>query len=245
APITDAEIIKSLLSIPDERAPGPDGYTTLFFKKNWDIIGMDILDAVHSFFLSGKLPSFINSVTLALVPKKINASDMKDFHPISCCNVLYEIVSKILANRLYVVLPSVISHSQTTFIKGRNVGDIVLLAHELLRSYNRSGVSPRCALKIDLMKAFDSVEWQYILKVLEAMDFPSVFVDWLHTCFKSTRLSINLNGSLQGYFSAMKGFRQGVPISPIFLLLLWRVWAIYLLKQLQGISSSFTSSVRS
>ncbi|CAN1128733.1 Transposon TX1 uncharacterized 149 kDa protein [Linum perenne] len=211
------------MSIPDEKAPGPDGYTNLFFKKSWNIIGRDDLDAVHSFLHSSKLPCFINSVTLAMVPKRTNASDMKDFRPISCCNVLYKITSKVLANRLCVVLPSTISHSQTTFIKGRNVGDSVLLAHELLISYNRSGISPRFALKIDLMKAFDSVEWSYILKVLEVMDFPCVFVDWLDTCLKSSRLSINLNDSLQGYFPAIKGFRRGIPSPPISLLLLWRV----------------------
>ncbi|CAN1159944.1 LINE-1 retrotransposable element ORF2 protein [Linum perenne] len=139
---------------------------------------------------------------------------MRDYRPISCCNTIYKALSKVLANRMCSVLPSIIGYSQSAFIKGRMISDNVILAHELLSRYSQKSVSPRCALKIDLMKAFDSVEWAYIGDILVAMGFPGRYINWLMVCFHSTRFSVNLNGSLFGYFPAKRGLRQGDPMSP-------------------------------
>ncbi|CAN1153049.1 LINE-1 retrotransposable element ORF2 protein [Linum perenne] len=212
--VSEEEIRKALISIADGKAPGPDGYNAYFFKHSWDIVKGDLFAAVRSFFSKSKMPGYVNSILLALIPKKFNAANMKDYRPIACCNVVYKIVSKVLANRLQAVLPSLINPAQTAFIKGRSIGDGILLAHELLRTYNRTGISPRCAMKIDLMKAFDSVEWTFIEVTLEAMQFPKVYIGWIIACFTSTMLSININGTSRGYFPAQRGLRQGDPISP-------------------------------
>ncbi|CAN0918507.1 LINE-1 retrotransposable element ORF2 protein [Linum grandiflorum] len=200
--------------MPDDKSPGPNGYSAYFFKRFWTIVGDDVIDAVRSFFFSGKLPRWVNSVALALIPKKLNASTMGDFRPISCCNMIYKVVSKVLANRLSQVLPSLISPSQSAFIRGRSICDNVILAHEILRNYNQQHISPRCTIKIDLRKAFDSVEWSFIISVLQAMRFSSLFISWISTCFASTMISVNFNGALCGYFPAKRGLRQGDPISP-------------------------------
>ncbi|CAN1170357.1 Transposon TX1 uncharacterized 149 kDa protein [Linum perenne] len=104
----------------------------MFFKHSWDIISVDVILAVRRFFEKCSLPKYVNSILLALVPKKFNAAEMKDYRIIACCNVIYKVISKVLANRLAKVLPSIINPAQTTFIKGRNIGDGILLAHELL-----------------------------------------------------------------------------------------------------------------
>ncbi|CAL1380141.1 unnamed protein product [Linum trigynum] len=139
---------------------------------------------------------------------------MKQFRPISCCNIFYKCIAKVLANRLREVLPLVISQNQSAFIKGRLISDNVLLAHEMVRLYNRKSVSPRCALKVDIMKAFDSVDWDFLETVMGAMGFPSQFVKWISICLHSTKLSVSFNGGLCGYFSSKKGLRQGDPLSP-------------------------------
>ncbi|CAN1141001.1 LINE-1 retrotransposable element ORF2 protein [Linum perenne] len=186
----------------------------MFFKNSWEVVKVDLILAVRRFFEKCSQPKYVNSILLALIPKKFNAADMKDYRPISCCNVIYKVISKVLASRLSKVLPSIISPAQNAFIKGRYIGDGILLAHELLKGYNHSGISPRCAMKIDLMKAFDSVEWLFVFETLKAMNFPLQYVDWIKECFQASMLSVNINGTSMGYFPAKRGLRQGDPISP-------------------------------
>ncbi|CAN1170201.1 Transposon TX1 uncharacterized 149 kDa protein [Linum perenne] len=106
------------MNMPNDKAPGPDGFPASFYKKNWTIVGGDVTSVVLYFFYSGKLPGFANLVILALISKKTNASNMKDYRPISCCNLVYKIRSKILANRMSVVLPSIIGNEQSVLLRG-------------------------------------------------------------------------------------------------------------------------------
>ncbi|XP_022566691.2 uncharacterized protein LOC111210528 [Brassica napus] len=157
------EIKHVLFAMANNKSPGPDGYTCEFFKVAWDIVGDDFVIAVQSFFKTDFLPKGINSTILALIPKKENSKTMKDFLPISCCNVIYKVNSKILANRLKLILPKFISPNQSAFVKDRLMMENVLLASELVKSYHKSSVSARCALKINISKAFDTVQWPFLL----------------------------------------------------------------------------------
>ncbi|CAN1793302.1 Transposon TX1 uncharacterized 149 kDa protein, partial [Linum perenne] len=112
---------------------------------------------------------------------------MKSFRPIACCNVLYKGISKLLANKMSEVLPSVISRNQSAFVKGRLMGDNIMLAHELVKGYNRARISPRATVKIDLMKAFDSVNWDYLFMVMKVMNFPPVFVGWIKASLQTAK----------------------------------------------------------
>ena len=143
----------------------------------------------------GFLPKGINSTILALIPKKTEATCMKDYLPISCCNVLYKVVSKIIANRLKVVLPSMITESQSAFIKGRLSMENVLLATELVKDYHKPDISPRCTMKIDISKAFDSVQWDFVLKSLKVMGFPETFIHWIRLCITTPSFSVQVKGS--------------------------------------------------
>ncbi|CAL1367617.1 unnamed protein product [Linum trigynum] len=213
-PVTREEIRMALFSMNGEKSPGPDGFTVGFYQHNWEILGDDLTAAIMDFFRTGKLLSEVNSTYLALIPKVQNVDCMKQFRLISCCNIIYKCIAKVLANRLKEVLPIVISQNQSAFIKGRLISDNVLLAHEMVRLYNRKSISPRCVLKVDMMKAFDSVDWVYLETVMEAMRFPPQFINWIGVCLQSIKLSVCFNGGLCGYFSAQKGLRQGDPLSP-------------------------------
>lgn len=155
-----------------------------------------------------------NSIALTLVPKTSSTSSIKDYRPIAWCNVVYKVVTKILANRMQGVLPLVVGQNQSAFIKGRSIVGNVLLMHELIRNYHRDVGPPRCAIKIDLMKAYDSVDWDFLLDTMHAMAFPDLFVGWIRECITTPMFSIMINGSLVGYFPGAKGLRQGDPISP-------------------------------
>jgi hypothetical protein len=92
---------------------------------------------------------------------------------------------KILANSVRKCLPHVISLNQSAFVKDRRIGENIMLAQEILWGYHKQSIYPRCTLKIDLMKAFDSIKWNFLLNVMEAKGFPSKFIKWLQACLES------------------------------------------------------------
>lgn len=223
--ISAEEIKREVFSLPCNRSPGPDGFTGEFFKVSWDIIGEDFTRAVREFFASGQMLRQWNATAITLVPKIVGAVKLGDFRPISCCNVIYKVVSKILARRLESLLPSIISNSQSAFVKGRLLVENVLLASEMVQGFDRVGISQRGLLKVDLRKAFDSVKWDFLSHILEAADFPPIFSNWIMQCLTTTSFSINVNGELCGYFKGNKGLRQGDPLSPPLFLLAMEIFA--------------------
>jgi len=212
--VTSEEIKEALFSIGDDKSPGPDGYSSAFFKKSWSIVGPEFCDAVKEFFVSGRLLKQLNHSVIALIPKADHASSVGDFRPISCCNVIYKVISKIIAARLAPSLVAIIDPAQSAFVKGRCMSENIHLAQEILRGYNRKRISPRCVLKIDLRKAYDSVCWSFLHSVLSEFGFPIQFVGWVMECVASTSFSVQINGSLCGHFLGKRGLRQGDPLSP-------------------------------
>lgn len=116
---------------------------------------------------------------ITLLPKNLNATSVKDFRPIAYCTVLYKIISKILANRMKKVLDTVVGDSQFSFIPGRLIFDNILLSHELIKGYTRIQISPRCMVKVDIQKAYDSVEWPFVEQMLVELGFPHRYVQWI------------------------------------------------------------------
>ena len=179
-----------------------------------------MIATVVFFFRTSKMHPAFNSTLVALVPKCINPNNIRDFRPISCCSVIYKCVTKIIANRLKPCLPAIIRGSQSAFVSGRSITDNILLAQELVRGYGRSNLSARCAIKIDLQKAFDSLDWTFTLEVLKALKFPDMFVEWIRACLTGARFSISINGGLIGYFKEAMGSDKGTPCLHICLSLL-------------------------
>jgi hypothetical protein len=214
APVSADDIKQVLFSMDDNKAPGPDGYTSAFFKKAWNIVGADFCSAVKDFFVSGELLKQLNHSTIALVPKSATANSAADYRPISCCNVTYKVISKILAGRLAHVLNDIISPSQNAFLGGRLMADNINLMQELLRSYGRKRVSPRCTIKIDFKKAFDTVQWPFLRDLLHLLRFPARFVHLVMKCVETTSFSVCINGNLFGFFPGKCGVRQGDLLSP-------------------------------
>lgn len=226
AEVTAEEIKQVLFSMPSNKSPGPDGYPSEFFKVTWPVLGQDFTVAVQSVFKFAFLPKGVNSTILALIPKKTDASEIKDYRPIACCNVLYKVVSKILANRLKGLLPRIITENQSAFIQGRLLMENVLLASELVKDYHKDAVSPRCMMKIDISKAFDSVQWSFLLRSLEAMGFPAKFIHWIKLCISTPSFSVQVNGDLAGYFQSARGLRQGCALSPYLFVLCMNVLSL-------------------
>ncbi|KAK4391361.1 hypothetical protein Sango_1913900 [Sesamum angolense] len=132
APVTRNEIKEALFEIDDESAPGPDGYTSAFFKAAWPVIGQAISEAIGEFFRTGKLLKQVNATLLALILKVNLPTQVSDYRPIACCNVIYKTITKIIVKRMQLVLHMLIDHSQNAFVPGRSISDNILLAQELL-----------------------------------------------------------------------------------------------------------------
>lgn len=183
-----------------DKSPGPDGYTSEFFKVSWAIMGGDFVIAVQSFFDKGFLPKGINSTILVLIPKNNDAIFMKDYRSISCCNVIYKVISKLLTNRMKKLIPLFISLNQSAFVKNRLLMEKVLLASELVKCYHKDSVTERCAVKIDVSNAFDSVQWSFLFAVLATLNFPEKLIVWIKKCIELASFSIQVNGGINGLF---------------------------------------------
>ena len=158
--------------------------------------------AVQSFFLFGSMPYGVNATILSLIPKTTNAQTMKEYRPIACCNFLYKVISKFLANRIKIIFPEAIEANQCAFITDRLLLENVLLASELVSGYHRSETEAKCAIKFDISNAFDTVKWSSITSVLLAEGLPPQFVNWIRLCITTAAFSVSVNGSLEGFFTS-------------------------------------------
>ena len=149
------EILHNLFSIANRKA---DGFNAKFFKQVWPIIGEEVSKTMISFFRDCKLLKEINSTIMTLGPQVQNPSFLSNYRSISCCNTSYKCITKIIANRIKEILPQLVSPSQSAFVPGRKIVGNVLLAQELLRNYHKDTTSPRCTIKVDLHKAYDTVK---------------------------------------------------------------------------------------
>ncbi|GJY60523.1 aspartic peptidase [Tanacetum coccineum] len=156
--ISNEEIKAAMFNIGDDRAPGPDGFTSAFFKKGWDTIGMDVCNAIRDFFSNGQILKEINHTFIALIPKVPTPIKVNDFWPISCCNVIYKCISKILTNRIIDGIKEVVSQNQSAFVPCRRISDNILTTQELMHNYHRDRGPPRCDFKVDIQKAYDTVD---------------------------------------------------------------------------------------
>ncbi|KAL0300237.1 UNVERIFIED_CONTAM: putative ribonuclease H protein [Sesamum angustifolium] len=158
---TREEVKDAFFDIAEDKAPGPDGYSSGFYKAAWPVIGDEVFNAILEFFTTGRLLKQVNTTLLALIPK-----------------------------RLRLVLDAMISPSQNAFVPGRSIGDNILLAQEMFTGYNRQGLPKRCALKVDLRKAYDTVEWDFLIAALQLFGFPDIFIGWIEECVTTPMFSL-------------------------------------------------------
>ncbi|XP_030497624.2 uncharacterized protein LOC115713283 [Cannabis sativa] len=220
-PISDDEVRLALLQMHPDKAPGPDGMGPGFFQKHWHIVGSDVISLVRDFFETSSFPESLNDTSLVLIPKRKTPVTMGDLRPIALCNVAYKITAKVLANRMKPLLDQVISPTQSAFIPGRLIFDNIMIAFEVMHylKHKVQGKKGYMALKLDMSKAYDRVEWGYLRAVMLQMGFSLRWVNLIMSCVTSARYSIIHGGHVMGPILPTRGIRQGDPLSTYLLII--------------------------
>ncbi|XP_024630075.1 uncharacterized protein [Medicago truncatula] len=217
------EVKNAVFTLNGDGAPGPNGFGGHFYQTYWDIVGADVIQSVQDFFISGQLAQNINSNLIVLIPKVPGARVMGDYRPIALANFQFKIISKILADRLADITMRIISVEQRGFIRDRDISKCVILASEAINLLEKRQYGGNVALKVDIAKAFDTLDWNFLLAVLQRFGFDEKFVHWILVILQSARLSVLVNGKAVGFFTCSHGVRQGDPLSPLLFCLVEEV----------------------
>lgn len=217
-PLSNHEIEAVIKYLPNDKSPGPDGFTNEFLKASWGTVKEDLLKFCDSFFSNEVCLRSINTSFITLVPKVHDPRTVTDFRPISLLNSSLKLLTKIMANRLQPVITKLVHKNQYGFIKHRTIQDCVAWAFEYLHMCHHSK-KEIVVIKLDFEKAFDKMEHQAIIKILQAKGFGERWIGWVRALFTSATSQVLLNGSPGKTIHCLRGVRQGDPLSPLLFVL--------------------------
>jgi hypothetical protein len=217
-PFSRSEIDQIIKNLPSNKSPGPDGFNTNFVKKCWPVIASDFYELCDKFYEGSICLESINGSYVTLIPKISSPTSVGDYRPISLLNTSMKILTKILANRLQLVITSLIHQNQYGFIQGRTIQDCLAWAFEYISICHKSG-KEMVILKLDFEKAFDRLEHAAIIDILRHKGFGDRWLHWISLILDSGTSQILLNGVPGRRFHCKHGVRQGDPLSPLLFVL--------------------------
>jgi hypothetical protein len=212
-PFTMEEVKDALFSMKKNKAPGPDNIPIEFYQHCWDIVKGDIMNLFYAFHEGSLDVQRLNYGIITLLPKISDAEKITQYRPICLLRCIYKLLTKVLTIRVEPFLQKIISTHQNAFIKNRNIVDGIMSLHELMHhTHIKKHVG--IILKLDFEKAFDKVNWEFLLDCQKAMGFGDFWCNRVKQILHNGTISVKINNVMGPYFQSAKGVRQGDPLSP-------------------------------
>lgn len=165
--VSPKEVESAIFQTTANKASGPDGYPPAFYQKNWNVVGNKCTAFVMEAFRKRRYSEHMNESTVVLIPKTKNPESINQFRPIALSNVITKTITKIIANRLKLIIDKIVTPTQSAFMPGRQASENIVIAQEVLHCMrNKKGCRGYMAIKVDLEKAYDMVDWAFLRDVL-------------------------------------------------------------------------------
>ena len=211
--LSEDECLNAIKEFKNNKSPGTDGFTSEFYKFYWPELKLDMTSSFNYAFQKGTLSISQRRGIISLIPKKDKDKTLlENLRPISLLNVDYKILTKAIAKRLEKILPKIINHDQTGYIKGRFIGENIRLIQDIM-FYTKTMEKTGIAIFLDFRKAFDTIEWNYINAALKLFNFGPDLLNWFAILYHQVSSCVLNNGHASEFFPLQRGVRQGCPLS--------------------------------
>lgn len=225
ARVTLEEVKRAIFDMGPHKAPGEDGFPAYFFQQYQDLTATSLLQFIHHIWETPESIVEVNNTLLVLIPKVDNSEFVTQFKPIALCNVAYKLITKVIVNWIKPHLNGMISPYQSSFIPGRTIHHNIIIAQEMVHAMNKMTEKKEfMSIKIDLEKAYDRVNWNFVITCLEECWFPPELINIIKHCLCSSSFKILWNEDKTNEFNPSRGIRQGDSLSPyLFVICLEKV----------------------
>ena len=216
--VTIEECEAALGQMKSNKSPGVDGLPYEFYRQFWSGLGVDLVSVFNDCLRSGRLPFSQRTGLITLLYKKGDKLETKNWRPISLLCTDYKLLSKVLTNCLVAVISSVVGPEQVCGVPGRLSSENIRLLADVVNLAHRSNTGA-ALISLDQEKAFDRVDWSYMLRVLEVMNFGESYRSWVQLLYTDIYSQVLVNDYCSDLFPVTRGVRQGCPLSPLLYVL--------------------------